>query len=127
MKRLAVILLAVVCSVAALAEKPAYKGKIYASLNRVTVAGTGHAYAISSATPASSVTWQVLYNGTPLSSSVNLEGSIDGVNYFVLDSTASTASEMRHIINKPVLYVRCNATALTGNTSTLTCSFVVNN
>ena len=55
-------------------------------------------------------TWQVLVGGTGSLSALtlNLEGSLDGTNWFQLDQTTNAAGEARHVTGKPVRYVRAN-------------------
>ena len=61
-------------------------------------------------------TWQVIFSGTITDAEIALEGSIDGSNWFELDFTTSTSNEMRHVVNKPVRYIRANVKTLTGTT-----------
>lgn len=65
-------------------------------------------------------TWQVAITGSPTAITVALEGSIDNSSWFQLDNSTSTTGEMRHVVNKPVLYVRENLIALTGTASAIT-------
>lgn len=65
-------------------------------------------------------TWQTKIDGTPSVVDVDLEGSLDGVNFFALDTSTSTTGEMRHIANKAVKFIRINLVAFTfGGTSPL--------
>jgi len=93
------------------------------SLNAVGSTGAGTATSFGGVlTPRH--TWTVKTTGSPTAVTVNFEGSIDNVDWFTLDSSTATSSEMRHVVNKPVLFVRCNLTTLTGGTSpTVTCKF----
>jgi hypothetical protein len=101
----------------------AWAATAFVSLSGVAATGAGTALTVSDR--ASSVTWQTVFTGTPTAITVNLEGSIDGTHYFTLDSSTSTTSEMRHVVNKNVDYLRCNISAYTVNGSTTTCSFRV--
>lgn len=85
------------------------------SLNAVTTTGAGTSAALTVA--ASTHTYHVIVTGSPTSVNVDLEGSIDGVTWFVLDSSTTTTSEMRHVVNKLVENIRANLTTLTGGTS----------
>jgi len=62
-------------------------------------------------------TWQMTLTGSPTGVDVTLQGSIDDSNWFELDRTTSTSAEMRHVVNKPVRYVRGYVTTLSGGTS----------
>jgi hypothetical protein len=95
-------------------------------LNAVTGTGAGTSNNISSTFP-SKMTWQYVITGGTLSAlTINLEGSIDNTNWFILDTTTQVTDQMRHIANKPILYVRANITSWTVGTSTpvLTCKFI---
>jgi hypothetical protein len=52
------------------------------------------------------ITWQHINNASATSPNIVLLGSIDGDNYFELDNSTATGGEMRHIINKPVRYIK---------------------
>ena len=58
---------------------------------------------------------QVVVTGSPSAVTVNLEGSLDGVNFVQL-GTASAAG-MFWVTDTPVKYVRANLATLTGGTS----------
>jgi hypothetical protein len=62
-------------------------------------------------------TWTISVTNTPSSISTNLEGSIDNSSWYVLDTSISNTTEMRHVVNKPILYLRANITALVTNGS----------
>lgn len=103
-------------------------GSLATSLSAVAATGAGDVFItpVINGKIASEYTWQVIYTGTPTAITVNLQGSIDGTNYFTLDSTTATASEMRHVTNKSARFVRCQISAYTVNGSTTTCAFVMN-
>lgn len=65
-------------------------------------------------------TWTVIQAGTaPATIQVDLQGSIDGINYFALDSTTTVSSfQMRHIAYKPIRFIRAKLTTLTGGDGT---------
>jgi len=77
-----------------------------------TGVGTGTAYLGG----AEMHTWQVIVTGNPTALEVKLEGTIDGTNWFVLDTSKTVASEMRHVVNKLVWQVRPKLLTLTGGT-----------
>ena len=64
-------------------------------------------------------TWEIVVTGAPANESTNLEGSINGTTWYILDTSIITTSEMRHVVNKPVRYVRGNCTVLPGGTVTV--------
>jgi len=54
------------------------------------------------------ITWQVNSNSTGAVHTVALQGSLDNSNWFDLDQSQTTGNEMRHVVNKPVRYLRAN-------------------
>jgi len=96
-------------------NKPAYTEKV-TLLDGVTSTGAGTAYWLGFL-PVNH-TWQVIYTGTASVVDVKLQGSIDNSNWFDLD-TYDTASSptMRHIVNKPVNYIRANLITFTNGTT----------
>lgn len=55
---------------------------------------------------------------------INLEGSLDGTNWFTLDQTSSATGEARHVTGKPVRYVRANVTTSTVNAGSPTITII---
>jgi len=63
-------------------------------------------------------TYVVDVTGSPTSVILDIEGSLDGVNFFQLaQHTMVSNLEMFHIVGKPVLFHRVNLTTLVGGTS----------
>lgn len=63
-------------------------------------------------------TVMVTVSGAPTTCTVNLDGSLDGVHWFDLSGPQNAASNtMFHVVDKPVIYVRGNLSALSGGTS----------
>lgn len=51
---------------------------------------------------------------------VDIEGSIDGVDFFqIAQHTLTSAKEMFHISGKPVLFIQANITTLPSGTATV--------
>jgi hypothetical protein len=122
---LAFVLL-IACDQLANAQTSYQTGQVATSLNAVAATGAGAAFSLpmrDSGYP-SVFTWQMVYTGTPSAITATLQGSIDNVNWFVLDTSTSTAGEMRSVAQKPVRFLRCNISAYTVNSSTATCSFI---
>ena len=96
-------------------NKPAYTESI-TLLNGVTSAGAGTSYWLGFL-PVNH-TWQVIYTGTASVLDIKLQGSVDNSNWFDLD-TYDTASSptMRHVVNKPVSYIRANLVTFTNGTT----------
>jgi len=67
--------------------------------------------------PMTKHTWTVIWTGSPTSAQVDLQGSLDGTNWFTLDSSTTTTSEMRHVVDKGVMYYRGNVVSVTGGTT----------
>jgi len=85
------------------------------NLGTFTAAGAGSGFTCP--TGASKHTWMVLSDASTTAATVNFEGSIDGTNWFVLDTWTGTGNTMRHVVNKPVKYVRANVTSMGDATS----------
>ena len=62
-------------------------------------------------------TWEVVVTGGPSTVSVTLQGSLNNSTWYTLDTSTTTTSEMRHVVNKKVRFVRANVATLTGGTS----------
>lgn len=127
-KLLSIVLTLLLLAIPALpANTPYQVGQVFTSLNAVAATGAGTGAIFSTGQFAGSYpamfTWQTIYTGTPTAINVNLEGSLDGTNWFTLDSSTSTASEMRHVVNKPIRFLRCNISSYTVNGSTASCQF----
>lgn len=126
----ALVVMPVSVSAASYAYTP---GLLAISLNAVAATGAGDDFAIPRSQDGwlNAVTWQIKHTGTPTAISVNLEGSIDGTTWATLDTAANTdpswsaaSGEIRHVVNKPVRFVRCNIASYTVNGSTTTCQFI---
>lgn len=99
------------------AQATMYPGSPYTSCAAVSSTGPCTYFAV---TPSISYfTWTNVAGGTVTTATINLEGSIDGTNYFILDQAANTDAnwangEMRHVVNKGINFIRCRVTVLTG-------------
>jgi hypothetical protein len=104
-------------------------GQVTTSLDKVTATGAG----ASVQPPAASrnYTWNTSFlTAGPTSLTVNLEGSLDGVYWYTLDTStsnsytsATSSGEMRHVVFKPVLFLRCNLAAYTqGSNAGVSCN-----
>lgn len=116
MKRLLLILL---LALVALAQYP----PVYTKWGPLT--GTGTTAALPLPYGFSQHTLQIIVTGGPSGCTVNLDGSLDGVNWFDLSGAQTcTSNTMFHVVSKPVAYVRGDLTALTGGTApTVTISY----
>ena len=63
--------------------------------------------------------WQTTYTGSPTGVSVSLQGSLDGANWFTVDTTTAIAGELRSTLSLPssATFLRAYVTTLTGGTS----------
>lgn len=92
-------------------------------LNAVTATGAGSITTLS--TGMEIHTWTTVVTGAPSAVSINLEGSIDGTNFFTLDNETTTTSDMQHVVNKAVTSIRANLATLTGGTApTVTVKYI---
>lgn len=63
-------------------------------------------------------TLSVVVTGSPSACTMNLDGSLDGTNFFNLSGDITcTSSVMFHVINRPVTLVRATVSALSGGSS----------
>lgn len=63
--------------------------------------------------------WQVIVSGgTYTARSVILEASLDGTNWYTVDTSSAAGSELRHVIDKPARYLRANKVSSTTGTGT---------
>lgn len=66
---------------------------------------------------------QFIMTGDPLTGVIDMEGSLDGTNWFVIDSHTVAAGEitalggMYFVIDKPVKHLRANVSTLTFTTA----------
>ena len=88
---------------------------VFTSCDAVTSTGACTSGRVSNI--ASRITYSVVVSGAPSAVTLNLEGSIDNISWFTLDTSTTTTSEMRHIANRGVHYVRGNLVTLTGGSS----------
>jgi hypothetical protein len=72
------------------------------------------------------VAWGKTVSGTVSSCVVALEGSIDGTNFFSLDSDNTTTASLKWVSDKPVFWIRANVTTLTGAGATVNVDVLAN-
>lgn len=119
MNRERIALVLVLC--VGLLVTPVYAAFNALSLNAATATGAGTSFTLAEET-ASGMTWTVVVTGGPSAVTTRLEGSLDDSNWFTLDTSTATTSEMRHVLSKDVQHVRCNLVTLTGGTTpTVSC------
>lgn len=63
------------------------------------------------------ITWNARYSATPTTVTIVLQGSMDDTNWFTLDTTTSTAGEVRSI-ETTVPFIRASLTVKTGSFNT---------
>jgi hypothetical protein len=61
--------------------------------------------------------FDILITGSPSGVTVLLEGSLDGTNWFTMETVAGTSDSLNFSVDKPVRFVRANLTVLTGGSS----------
>jgi hypothetical protein len=108
----------------------AHSGLVTRILNGATATGAGTAYKmqLSAMNPQFPlrVAWCKTVSGTVSTCTVNLEGSLDGTNFFQLDTDNTTAATLKWVSDKPVLWIRANVTTLTGAGATVNVDIVPN-
>lgn len=89
------------------------------SLSAVAVTGAGSVQALSR--PCKNVSMQVSFTGGSPTVKVNLQGSIDGSNWFTLVSfdtgSSNVSGDVVGAATITVLYLRANVATLSGGTS----------
>ncbi len=113
-------ILLLLLSTLAMAQVVAYTGTPYVSLNAASSTVPGTVYALQPS--VYSYTWTVATGEPVTSATVNLEGSLDGSTWYVLDIASTSdsnwsAGEMRHVVNKPANYLRLNLVSIAGGGS----------
>jgi hypothetical protein len=105
------------------------------SLSNSTATGAGITYTIpsrSGLSGPSTIAWTVTFKtAAPGAQTMNLEGSIDNLNWYTIDTSTVTtytsdtnSGEMRFVSSKPVPFLRCNlATYTKGSNAGVTCQF----
>ena len=93
--------------------------RLYYDSGNISVTATGTTSSVDTVTGFEKHTWTVVSDASGSNLTVKLEGSIDNSNWFELDSYSGTADTMRHIVNKPVRYIRFNVTSM-GDASSIT-------
>ena len=58
------------------------------------------------------ITWQINSNSSGTAHDVRLQGSLDGSNWFDLDTSNTTGNELRFVVDKPVRYLRVNVVSM---------------
>jgi len=77
-----------------------------------SVTATGTTSTIDTVTGFEKHTWQVISDASGSNLTVKLQGSIDNSNWFDLDEFTGVGNTMRHVVNKPVRYIRFNVTSM---------------
>ena len=99
--------------------QPKDGGKAFGNVTLQSAAASGAGAGDTYSLPCmmSLLTWAVSYSGSPDGVSVTLGGSIDGVNFFTLDTTTNTAGEIRTLSTKAVNHIRSHVGTLSGGSS----------
>ncbi len=90
------------------------------SLNAATVTGPGDDFALPHfiiGAQLEKLTWEIVITGAPTAIQVDLQGSLDGVNWYQIDTYNTVANTLRFVVDKRVRFVRANLITLTGGTS----------
>ncbi len=94
------------------------RGRSFVSLNAVTAIGAGQVAAyLPKDAGYFSYAWQTAITGAPTAININLEGSLDGTTWAVMDTSTVVGGEMRFLNTKNAIFIRANLTTLTGGTA----------
>lgn len=99
-----------------MARKISQENKYATLLNAVSATGPGAAVDLSSS-PLRHHAWEIVVTGAPTASEVHLQGSLDNTNWYTLDTSTTTSSELRFVVDKPVRFVRANWISVSGGTA----------
>jgi len=83
-------------------------------LGTFTAAGTGTSQDVYPGYKI--ITWQQINDAGVTNPDIRLEGSIDNSNWFELDRSSELSGELRHVVNRPVRYIRANVVDMGGAT-----------
>lgn len=84
--------------------------------NLLTAIAAGAAYDLRQV--CRTFTFMKLITGIFSALSIAFEGSLDGVNWYLLGTDATTSAGVTFVVDKPARYIRANVTAFTGGTNT---------
>lgn len=96
---------------------------VVTALNAATSTGAGNSVRVPprdrwQESSASEFTFQIVTTGSPTTVTIGAEGSLDDITWDELaEHTVSGATDMFHVVNRPVAFVRPNLKTLTGGTS----------
>ena len=100
------------------------RGQVNTILNAATGTGHGTAYQVplsqgngTFGSYSTTFAWQVNVVGTFSGLSVNLEGSLDGVNWSALANNALVGGGLNVVSAAPVPFIRANVITFTGGTN----------
>jgi len=91
--------------------------RLYWDSGNISVTATGATSAIDTVIGFEKHTWTQVNDASSTAPDIRLQGSIDGTNWFDLDTSTAIGSEMRHVAMKPVRYIRFNVVSLGDATS----------
>jgi len=77
-----------------------------------TFTATGAGDAIDTTSGFMNWTWTVVSDASSSNVTVKFQGSIDNTNWFDLDEYRGTGNTMRHVVNKPVRYIRAYVSSM---------------
>jgi len=90
----------------------------YATLLNTGTTGAGTSQDKTALAPRSHA-WEVKYSAAPSTVSLRLEGSLDGTNWYTVDSYATATNTLRWVVDKPVRYVRGYLASWVGTSKTV--------
>ena len=96
--------------------------RTYYDTGNVSFTSTGVGGQNDLKTGMSKHTWHVITNASASNVTVKLQGSIDSNYWFDLDEWSGIGTTMRHVVNKPIRYIRFNVTSM-GDATSITCRY----
>lgn len=102
-------------------------GDIGTSLNARTTVSVGDSFGVpyNGNTSNRSFSWEITYPVTPATIAVALQGSLDEITWYDLDTHALVTPLLKHVVDKSVRFLRANATTLTGALASVTVKILI--
>lgn len=98
------------------------------SLSGRLTTGPGESFAVppeGSTTLNRTIGWEITYGVAPATIAVALQGSLDEVNWYDLDTHALATPLLKTVADKVVKFLRANVTTLTGASASVTVKIVI--
>lgn len=102
-------------------------GEPAASLSARTSTGTGESFGVPNGLLGQDriIGWEITYAVVPATISVALQGSIDEVTWYDLDTHTLTTPLLKFVVDKVVKFLRANLSTLTGASASVNVNILI--